>query len=708
MWGMHTPNADSITQPAPSHNRRRYWSSRGIVKRTSLANAIKADSEAVLFSLKCFVAAVLALYVSSRIGLTRPFWAFGTVYLVSQPLSGMSVGRGLYRFMGTLVGAAMTVLMVPTFVNEPLVLSVALASWMGFCLYIARLDRTPRAYAFQLAGYTTSMIGFPYLMNAGTIFTIASIRVQEVTIGIFCATLVHALILPRKVSYLVQTRVASILADSERWTHHMLGTARDALLANERARAAVDMIDLHRLSTHLPFDTARGSIQGEILRVLQRRLLAVLSLSGAIDDTLAELHTLFHEEPTRFVPLFEQVRAWLDTSESIIDITTSEHLLSLLNQHRTDASVQGSWHDLLVNKLLSNLADLIVAHRDCRLLEQKLKTPRQQWDFEFPVRLSGSKQRYVLHRDRWLAARSAIGATIGISISCALWIWTSWSDGATAVSLVGASCALFGIVDQPIGDVKRYVVGSIAGIAIGLVYGFIIFPRTTDFVSLVAALSPALLVTGSLLARPQYVLAALGVMLTFPVVAGLGLTNATDFSAAANGVIALLIGLLMAAVSVRLFQTVGVSHSAERILRAIRRGVARRATGRETEVTQWTSQMVDRIGLLVPQLAGDSQSGYLLRQALADVRTGNTAGELWTLEKQIRNRKIKACVAIFLDELAAYFRQPEALGVVNLIGWLDTAMSAVAAETSFESVQALSLLTDLRRDLLVRAIPQNK
>jgi uncharacterized membrane protein YccC len=681
---------------------------RDSLKGASLTDAIKSDSEAVLFSLKCFAAVVLALYVSSRIGLTHPFWALETVYLVSQPLSGMSVGRGLYRFLGTVIGAVVTVLMAPTFVNEPLVLSAALASWMGFCLYIARLDRTPRAYAFQLAGYTTSMIGFPYVMNAGAIFTVASIRVQEVTVGILCATLVHALILPRKVSYLVQTRVAIILADSERWTRHMLGMARDVLLASDRAWSAVGMLDLHQLSTHLPFDTVRGSVQSGILRVLQRRLLAVLSLSGAIDDTLAELRELSHDVPTRLVSLFEQVRVWLDTPDKIIDLGASEVLMQRLHQHRTGVSTHTSWHDLLIDRLLSHLADLILAHQDCRLLEQRLKTARPRWNFDLPERLLGSREGYILHRDHWLAARSAIGAAIGITISCALWIWTSWSDGATAVSLVGASCALFGIVDQPVDNLIRYVVGSIVGIAVGLVYGFVIFPRTTDFASLLAALSPALLITGSLLARPQYALAALGVVLTFPVVAGLGPTNAPDFSAAANGVIALLIGLLMAVASVRLFQTIGTSHSTRRILRAIRRDVARRATGRATEVTRWTSQMVDRISLLVPRLAGDSQSSYLLRQALADVRTGNTAGELWTLEKQLRNRKVKSCVATFLDELAAYFRQPEALGVANLIGWLDTAMIAVAADTSPASAQALSLLTDLRRDLLVRAIPQNK
>jgi uncharacterized membrane protein YccC len=681
---------------------------RVCLRSLTLTDEIKADSEAVLFSLKCFAAAVLALYVSSWIGLTRPFWALATVYLVSQPLSGMSVSRGLYRFLGTVIGAAATILMVPAFVHEPMVLSAALALWMGFCLYLARLDRTPRAYAFQLAGYTTSMIGFPYLMNAGAIFTVASIRVQDVTVGIVCATLIHALVLPRKVSTLVQTRIAVVLADSERWTRHMLSVARDAVHAGDRARSAVDLLELHQLSTHLPFDTARGPVQREILRVLQNRLLAVLSLSGVIDDTLAELQELSHGVPPPLDSIFAQVLAWLETPGKVIDSRASEFLLQQLHRHRISTSSHAAWHDLLIERLFSNLADLILAHQDCRLLEQRLKTARPRWNSGLPERLLASRHGYNLHRDHWLAVRSAIGATVGITISCALWIETSWSDGATAVSLIGASCALFGIVDQPVGNLARYVIGSIAGIAVGLVYGFAIFPRTTDFAMLVVALSPALLITGSFLARPRYALLSLGVVLTFPVVAGFGPINVSDFSAAANGVFALLAGLLMVAASLHLFQTVGIRHSTSRILRAIRRDVARRATGRATEVTRWTSQMVDRIGLLVPQLAGDAQSGYLLRQALADVRTGNTAGELRTLEKQLRNRKVKSCLATFLDELAAYFQQSEAPGVANLIGWLDTAMIAIAAETSPVSVQARSLLADLRRDLLVRAIPQNK
>ena len=41
-----------------------------------------------LFSVKCFVAAILAYYIALRIGLTRPYWAVTTSYIVAQPLAG--------------------------------------------------------------------------------------------------------------------------------------------------------------------------------------------------------------------------------------------------------------------------------------------------------------------------------------------------------------------------------------------------------------------------------------------------------------------------------------------------------------------------------------------------------------------------------------------------------------------------------------------
>ena len=51
----------------------------------------------LLFSLKSFAAAMLALYVAMRMGLPRPFWAMLTAYVVSNPFSGAVRSKAIYR-----------------------------------------------------------------------------------------------------------------------------------------------------------------------------------------------------------------------------------------------------------------------------------------------------------------------------------------------------------------------------------------------------------------------------------------------------------------------------------------------------------------------------------------------------------------------------------------------------------------------------------
>src|SRR5262249_26284392 len=151
-------------------------------------------------SIKCFIAAMLAYYIALRIGLTRPFWAVTTSYIVAQPLAGAVLSKAVFRLMGTLLGATASVVLVPAFVNEPAVLSFALALWLGLCLYVSLLDRTPRSYIFLLAGYTAGIIGFPGVGAPGAIFDTAILRVQEITIGILCGSLIHGVVLPRTVA----------------------------------------------------------------------------------------------------------------------------------------------------------------------------------------------------------------------------------------------------------------------------------------------------------------------------------------------------------------------------------------------------------------------------------------------------------------------------------------------------------------------------
>jgi uncharacterized membrane protein YccC len=148
----------------------------------------------VLFSLNCLAATLLALLIGFWLDLPRPYWAVLTIYIVSQPLTGSVRSKALFRVVGTFLGAAFAVLVVPPLVDAPVLLILAMAAWVGLCLTISLLDRTPRAYVVMLAGYTATLVAFPTVDHPDQIFDIAVSRVEEITLGILCATLTHSLI----------------------------------------------------------------------------------------------------------------------------------------------------------------------------------------------------------------------------------------------------------------------------------------------------------------------------------------------------------------------------------------------------------------------------------------------------------------------------------------------------------------------------------
>jgi uncharacterized membrane protein YccC len=75
--------------------------------------------DALGYSLKTVGAALLALWISLWAGLPMPFWAMITAFIVSNPLSGATRSKAVYRVAGTIVGAAVAVALVPWLVAWP-------------------------------------------------------------------------------------------------------------------------------------------------------------------------------------------------------------------------------------------------------------------------------------------------------------------------------------------------------------------------------------------------------------------------------------------------------------------------------------------------------------------------------------------------------------------------------------------------------------
>src|SRR5437868_3530484 len=194
---------------------------------------------ALVFSLRTFAAAMLAFSIALLLGMPRPHWAMASVYITSNLLTGATFSKAVYRILGTLAGAAATIVLVPNLVNAPELLSLAIALWVGICLYLSLIDGTPRSYAFMLAGYTVALLGFPIVSAPQAAFDIVVARVEEITLGIICASVVAMIVLPRSVSSAIAAQADAWLADARRLGVNVLtGRGSNQDRDNERIRLA--------------------------------------------------------------------------------------------------------------------------------------------------------------------------------------------------------------------------------------------------------------------------------------------------------------------------------------------------------------------------------------------------------------------------------------------------------------------------------------
>lgn len=587
---------------------------------------------AALFALKCYAAAMLALFIALRIGLERPYWAFLTSYIVAQPLAGAVISKAVFRLIGTAFGAAAAVVMVPPLVNAPELLSLAFASWLGLCVYISLLDRTPRSYMFVLAGYSACIIGLPSVDAPAEIFTVAALRVQEISIGILCGSLVHGVVFPGSITTLLFTRVEGILRDAERWSHDAISTKPVPGLEAERRRLALDVTELHQMSIHLPFDLSRRTPRVRTVRAMQDQLSLLLPLGAAVQDRLEHFRAQGGTVSQDVTEMIRDVRNWLKDpgTERVTRSAAADELIARCAALEPAAGPDMAWRDMLRLSLLARLAMLVGVHRDCRdLLDQMASHSRQPVTPRVGELLEGRRNR-ELHRDHASAGRAAFSAFITLLLGCVLWIGSGWVDGSTAVMLAGVFLALFSAVDNPIAPLKGFMIGTAIASLLGAIYGYAILPRLDGFPMLAAALAPPLLVGGALMASPRYGGIALPAMMGMGSPALLSASYVNEFAGFANGTLAQLVGIWFAIIMAGLLQSSGAQGAIRRTVRAGWQDIAARANVMAApDVRAWINRMLDRIALLAPRLAAIGQdNGAPLYDALRDLRTGVAIGEL--------------------------------------------------------------------------------
>lgn len=673
----------------------------------------------IVFSLKSFAGAMLAMYLASRAGLPRPFWALLTAYVVAHPLAGAVRSKALFRFVGTLIGSTATVLLVPLLSNAPELLTLALALWVGGCLYISLLDRTPRSYAFMLAGYTAALIGFPSVETPLQVFDIAVARVEEIGLGILCATLVHSLVLPQGLAPSVLGLLDRTLGDARRWLTDLVqpgGSGQEAdprALAADRRRLAADVTQLRLLSTHVPFDTTHLRWTAGAIRAMQDRVAALTPTLSAVEDRLRAIEQAEGAMPADVAAVLADIDRWLQR-KAVAAADGAAEVDAAYDALRTAIRALGAptgavdWPHALRVGLAGRLEELVEGWRACARLRRDVDAGLQGQ--AVPLRRTAALGDRELHRDHGMALLSGLAAMLAVCLCGGFWILTGWSMGSVATMMAAVFCCLFATMDDPVPAIHGFLKFTLWSVPISAVYVLLLMPGIQDFGMLVLVCAPTFLVLGCYMVRPANSLAALALVFGVGGTLALHDTATADLVSFINSMTGQVLGVVAAARITRLVRSVGADWSARRIQRATWRELGEMAAAPRLQAAggAYAVRMLDRIGLLAPRIAqaGGTLEGLPAHDAMLDLRMG---ADIVALQRT-RAHLPAAAAARVLADIAAFFRGRvgglgEGARPPALLARIDAALAGAlgAPDASHEWRSAVTALVGLRRNLFPEA-----
>jgi len=573
------------------------------------------DPQKLLFSISSLIAASITLAIAFSASLPRPWWALLTVYVTAQPMAGAFRPKVLYRLGGIATGALVTILLVPNLQNSPELLVLCLAAWTGFCIYLAVLDRTPRAFLFQMAAFSSAVISFPYLDDPANIFETTIARVQEMVVAILVVTAVHAVLQPWSATPVIRARAQSFIGHARRWAAETLSGQHRRLEDEHRRLLAADVTELGMIAVHLPFDQRWAPATRRRVTALQQQLASTLPLASAAANRLDLLRAQNAVSP-ELAGLLDDISDWLTHEES--SPLAAVPLVRRCRAMATQVEDTHDWTALLTASACVRMAEFLGALAASRRLADRIGMPGR------PGRDMLQAAPFALARDHGVAALAGLATGCAIMLYCAVWILLAWPNGSATAAFAALITCSFATQDDPAPVISRYLLATLKIFPLAALYLFVILPRVDGYAMLIITLAPALLWMGYIQADPKRSPQALPMFSCFIVAMGFLARFQADFAVFVNTGLAQVGGIIATLAVTRLFRSANVRWSARRILRANWAELAQLADIRRPFTPdRWTAAAVDRLGQVAARMAIAGPAEELhAADGLADLRIG--------------------------------------------------------------------------------------
>ena len=515
----------------------------------------RSDGVTWVYIFKVLLAAFLTLWLAMRLELPQPRTAMITVFIVMQPQSGHVFAKSFYRFLGTLAGSAVMVALIALFAQNTELFLGSLAIWVGICSAGAARYRNFRAYGFVLAGYTAAMVGLPALAHPDGAFMAAVWRVLEISLGILCATLVSAAILPQTASAAMRNALYQRFGVFALFvTDGLRGRSQREAFERGNVRFIAEAVGLEGLRSVTVFEDPHMRRRNGRLSRLNSEFMGITTRFNALHQLLERLRSNAADHVVAAIkPGLQDLAELLDgfSGRALTDADAARlaaalaaykeglpaRVRSLRAQFQESAPSEAEQLDFhTAYELLYRFVDELHSYAQTHASLADHHHAREQWDEPYTPQTN------------WLASTaSGLRAAFILLVLGSYWVATAWPSGATMTLIAAATVGLSAATPNPKRMAFQMACGTLVGAVIGFIEMFFVFPLIDGFALLCVMLAPVIVLGSFLSSRPQFAGVGLGLLIFFStgsVPHNLTVYNPYSFI---NDYIAMVMGMLVCA-----------------------------------------------------------------------------------------------------------------------------------------------------------------
>jgi len=523
--------------------------------RRSLHEWARSDGVTWVYIGKVLAAAFLTLWLAMRIELPQPRTAMITVFIVMQLQSGHVFAKSFYRLLGTLVGSAVTVLLIALFAQSTELFLPSLALWVGVCSAGAMRWRNFRAYGCVLAGYTAAMVGLPALAHPDQAFLAAVWRVLEITLGLLVSTLVSVAIAPQSASASMRNTLYQRFAVFARFVVSGLrGQVPRAAFEASNLRFVAEAVGLEGLRSITAFEDPHMRRRTGRVSRLNSEFMAITTRFNALHGLLERVGGR-HGGPVAeaIEPLLNELASVMEGfSERALMAGDAEGLAQCLAHYQARLPAQVRQRRERFAERQPGDPDWLDFHTACELLYRFVD------DLHGYAQTHASLNPHRHARERWdepYVARTNGLATLAAGLRAALvvlllggyWLTTAWPSGAIMTLAAAATVGLSAATPNPRRMSFQMACGTLFGAVAGFFTMFFVLPWIDGFALLCLVLAPVFGLGAFLASRPRYVGYGVGLLIFFSIGSVPDNLTVYDPYAFVNDYLGMVLGMLVCA-----------------------------------------------------------------------------------------------------------------------------------------------------------------